>query len=180
MSQKPPRRPILSLNKCRDSPSAATTPKLTRKPLRDSEEAKSLKACQSQLQSLETSVCQRSSDQAATDLSEWLAQHSSVWHEYLPLSVGVIEDVYELLAFHNMQDSWSKRVIHKTLRWHTSRTAYWETLLFCNDRYGLDGQKSGLVTPDQRERARRQLDERRKALKRKNGGNPDYTDRERK
>lgn len=181
-SQKnPPRRPILSLNKRGASLASADTPKSTLKlkPLKEDKEANSRKLCRSQPSSSEEFGNYRPSDQTATDLAEWLAQYSSVWHEFLPLNIGVIDEVYALLQLHGMEGQWSKRVIHKTLRWHTTRTAYWEGLLSCDDRYGLDGRNSGRVTPEQREHAKQQLDERIQAHKKRKGSNSSYTRKER-
>lgn len=99
----------------------------------------------------------RASDQAAQQLAEWLGQHSRIWRDFLPLNIGVISEVYTLLQNHGIQDAWSKRVIHKTLYWHTTRIVYWEQLLTHPHRYGLDGQIGGEVTEAQREHARQEL-----------------------
>lgn len=99
----------------------------------------------------------RTSDKAATELAEWLCQQSDTWRQFLPLNIGVIGEVYALLETHGMQGIWSKRAIHKTLYWHTSRRTYWENLLACQERYGLDGQVGSEVTPQQRDHARQEL-----------------------
>jgi hypothetical protein len=101
----------------------------------------------------------RTSDDAATALSEWLCQQSAVWREGRPLKIGVISDVYLLLAEHGMQDTYSKRVVHKALLWHTSKTQYWDALLAGKERYELDGSIAGEVTQVQREYAQQQRDE---------------------
>lgn len=57
---------------------------------------------------------------------------------------------------------YSKRVIHKTLRWHTSRTQYLRNVLQHTQRYGLDGQPAGEVTTTQRQHAQNELNKRHK------------------
>ena len=101
----------------------------------------------------------KSSDAAANLLGEWLSQQSPTWCNHLPLKLGIIEDIYNLLG----DDSpYSKRVIHKTLRWHTSRTQYLRNVLQHTQRYGLDGQPAGEVTTTQRQHAQSELNKRHK------------------
>ncbi|MDQ5767882.1 ProQ/FinO family protein [Thiothrix subterranea] len=101
----------------------------------------------------------KSSDAAANLLGEWLSQQSPTWCNHLPLKLGIIEDIYNLLG----DDSpYSKRVIHKTLRWHTSRTQYLRNVLQHTQRYGLDGQPAGEVTTTQRQHAQNELNKRHK------------------
>lgn len=101
----------------------------------------------------------KSSDAAANLLGEWLSQQSPTWCNHLPLKLGIIEDIYNLLG----DDSpYSKRVIHKTLRWHTSRTQYLRNVLQHTQRYGLDGQPAGEVTTSQRQHAQSELNKRHK------------------
>lgn len=92
-------------------------------------------------------------------MGEWLSQQSPTWCNHLPLKLGIIEDIYNLLG----DDSpYSKRVIHKTLRWHTSRTQYLRNVLQHTQRYGLDGQPAGEVTTTQRQHAQNELNKRHK------------------
>lgn len=136
------KRPLLTLKRTRTPDKPVTVPV----PAEPSVEATTAKQEASRL-----------SDQASSQLAEWLGEHSVVWRDFLPLRIGVIEDVYALMAAQGMQDRWSKRVIHKTLRWHTSRTCYWERLMQGGARFGLDGQVSGVVTARQRHTARQAM-----------------------
>lgn len=109
----------------------------------------------------------RASDDAATQLAEWLGQHSAVWHDFQPLNIGVISEVYALLAADGLQDTYSKRVIHKALHWHTSRASYLRNLLSQPHRYSLAGQVGGEVAQEQREHAGAVLDGRKGRKERK-------------
>lgn len=99
------------------------------------------------------------SETAASDLAKWLSQQSPAWCKYLPLKLGIIQDIYALLGDNSL---YSKRVIHKTLRWHTSRNQYLRNVLRQPLRYGLDGQPTGEVTDTQRQHAQNQLNKRHK------------------
>ena len=99
----------------------------------------------------------RPSDAAATALSDWLSQHSGVWQDFQPLSIGVVSEVYRLLEMHGMQEAWSKRVVHKTLFWHTTRTQYVENIQQETHRFSLNGQIAGEISTAQREYAENQL-----------------------
>jgi hypothetical protein len=139
--QKPPlKRPILSLKASRKPVAATQTPTFVAAP-------------QIQEQS-------RRADRVADQLAGWLCQHSAVWRNFQPLNIGVISEVYDLLQIHGMRDVWSKRIVHKALRWHTTRTDYWKNLLVCSKRYGLDGQIGGGVTQEQKDWARSELEAR--------------------
>jgi ProQ/FINO family. len=109
----------------------------------------------------------RTSDDAATALSEWLSQHSSVWQDFQPLSIGVVREVYRLLEIHGMQEAWSKRVVHKTLFWHTTRTQYVQNIQQGTHRFSLNGQIAGEISTAQREYAENQLKRKNHHKKRK-------------
>lgn len=100
---------------------------------------------------------ERPSDAAATALSDWLSRHSSAWQDFQPLSIGVVSEVYRLLEIHAMQETWSKRVVHKTLLWHTTRTQYVQNIQQGTHRFSLDGQIAGEISAAQREYATNQL-----------------------
>lgn len=108
-------------------------------------------------QTTQDKASERPSDAAATVLSDWLSQHSSVWQDFQPLSIGVVSEVYRLLEMHGMQEEWSKRVIHKTLFWHTTRTQYVQNIQQGTHRFSFDGQIVGEISTAQREYAENQL-----------------------
>ncbi|UJS26297.1 ProQ/FinO family protein [Thiothrix winogradskyi] len=99
----------------------------------------------------------KGSDTVANQLAEWLSQQSNTWRNQHPLKLGIIQDIYVLLGDNS---PYSKRVIHKTLRWHTSRTQYLRNVLQHSQRYGLDGQAAGEVTATQRLHAKNELNKR--------------------
>ncbi len=100
----------------------------------------------------------RSSDEAAIRLAEWLSQYSAVWRDWLPLRIGVMEDIYALLDEHETRSDWSKKVIHKTVYWHTKQEPYLQQQANHGHRYSLIGSVDGVVTGEQQEYARNQLD----------------------
>lgn len=102
-----------------------------------------------------------SSKTAAIALSDWLCQYSNSWKNFQPLSIGVINEVYLLLETHGMRGVWSKRAIHKTLFWHTTRPQYINRLQQEKRRYRLDGQVSGEISAAQQAYAAKQLENKR-------------------
>lgn len=83
----------------------------------------------------------------AKALSAILAAHSEVWRTYLPLRLGVIEEVYALLQ--NEEAIYSKRVVHKCLQWHCRNPRYVAGLVVGASRYALDGCIKGEVQPSE-------------------------------
>lgn len=147
--QTPSKRPILSLKGCRRL--------LTPEKETPAEEAQVINNGASTLITPEAKI-PRSSDEAATRLAEWLSQYSVVWRDWLPLRIGVMEDIYALLDEHGTRSDWSKKVIHKTVYWHTRQEPYLQQQASHEHRYSLMGHVDGIVTGEQQEYARCQLD----------------------
>ncbi|MBK7767982.1 MAG: ProQ/FinO family protein [Sulfuritalea sp.] len=98
-----------------------------------------------------------------------LAATYAVFRDAQPLAIGIHKSV---MAAHPGLD---KDAVRKALQRHTASTRYLKAVAAGGARFGLDGQPSGEVTPEQkklaadglRERFRKQAEQRREAEKAK-------------
>lgn len=98
-----------------------------------------------------------------------LAATYTVFRDARPLAIGIHKSV---MAAH---PGFDKDSVRKALQRHTASTRYLKAVAAGGVRFGLDGQPSGEVTPEQkklaadgvRERFRRQAERRREAEKAK-------------
>lgn len=77
-----------------------------------------------------------------------------------PLKVGIIEDMVSDSASRGLP--FDKELLKKALLRYTWRYRYQEGLAKGENRYDLDGNEAGIITPEQRERALRELEKRTK------------------
>lgn len=98
-----------------------------------------------------------------------LAAAYTVFRDAQPLAIGIHKSV---MAVH---PDFDKDALRKALQRHTASTRYLKAVAAGGARFGLDGQPSGEVTPEQqklagdglRERFRKQAEQRRDAEKAK-------------
>ena len=98
-----------------------------------------------------------------------LAATYAVFRDARPLAIGIHKSV---MAAH---PGFDKDAVRKTLQRHTASTRYLKAVAAGGARFGLDGQPSGEVTPEQkklagdglRERFRKQAEQHREAEKAK-------------
>ena len=75
-----------------------------------------------------------------------------VWLNYQPLAVGIDREIFRLVSQEHFAGA-SKKVVHKCLKWHTTKTQYLQAVQRGGARYGLDGTPAGEITAYQQQLA---------------------------
>ena len=71
-----------------------------------------------------------------------------------PLKIGIGEEVFALAGVHPLLAEVTRTQLRRALKFYTRRFAYSKALTAGGPRYGLDGQPTGEVTPDQQDFAK--------------------------
>ncbi|MBK6744332.1 MAG: ProQ/FinO family protein [Hydrogenophilales bacterium] len=87
-------------------------------------------------------------------LLDTLATTFAVFRDGRPLALGIHKTLRERMP------ELSQDQIRRALRIHTGSTRYLKALSHAEERFDLDGNPAGTVTPEQREQAGNQLKER--------------------
>lgn len=97
------------------------------------------------------------SERQSRQLKKLLAETFSVWRRRRPLAIGIDEQISEFLGTQKLDIS--KRAIKKLLHRHTKNKNYLQNVMRGGPRFKLDGSEDGEVQREEKEHAKRTLDE---------------------
>lgn len=96
---------------------------------------------------------------ATERLGAWLRQQLATWRNWLPLKVGIHEDLLVFVDDHpDKPEQWSHHAIRLELYYHCRQKVYLLRTLEHPYRYDLDGNVCGEVTASERGEALRRLE----------------------
>lgn len=97
------------------------------------------------------------SERQSRELKRLLAETFPVWRRRTPLAIGIDEQIVDFLATKKLDIS--KRAIKKLLHRHTKNKNYLQNVMRGGPRFKLDGTLNGEVQKEEKEHARRTLEE---------------------